>query len=77
MRTAAVSLVQSTYRVAVVSPDPTAWEELQTSLSRSFQLRQISSWDQVMPTMAEFPMDGVIVDIDSLGRAPLDVLNLG
>jgi two-component system response regulator PilR (NtrC family) len=26
--------------------------------------------------MAEFPMDGVIVDIDSLGRAPFDVLDL-
>jgi len=76
MRPAAVSLAQSTYRVAVVSPDPTAWAELQTSLSRSFQLRQLFSWDQVMPTMAEFPMDGVIVDIDSLERAPLDVLDM-
>jgi two-component system response regulator PilR (NtrC family) len=76
MRTAAASFAQSTCRVAVVSPDPIAWTELQTSLSRSFQLRQLVGWDQVIPSMAEFPMDGVIVDIDSLGRAPLEVLDL-
>jgi DNA-binding NtrC family response regulator len=74
MRAAATSLAQPVHRVAVVSPDPTAWNELQTALSGSFQLRQILSWEDVMPSMAEFPMDGVIVDIDSQNRPPLEVL---
>jgi DNA-binding NtrC family response regulator len=75
LRAVATSLVQSSYRVAVVSPDAIAWDELQTALSRSFQLRQIASWEQVTPSMMEFPMDGVIVDIDSQGRSAMEVLN--
>jgi DNA-binding NtrC family response regulator len=66
--------VQNAYRLAVVSPDPTAWSELESSLSRTFQLRRLLGWEQVTSAMADFPMDGVIVDIDSLGRPQLDVL---
>lgn len=75
MRSTGISLAPTSYRIAVVSPDPTAWNELESALSRSFQLRQLVDWEHVMPSMAEFPMDGVIVDIDSLGRAPLEILD--
>ena len=75
MRTAGISAAPTTQRFAVVSPDPIAWDELQSALSRSFQLRQVLEWEQVIPIMAEFPIDGLIVDIDSLGRPQLDVLS--
>lgn len=72
--TAALSQTQDAYRLAVVSPDPTAWSELEGSLSRSFQLRRLFSWQEVMPTMAEFPMDGLVIDIDSQGQPQMEVL---
>ncbi|MGE5114423.1 MAG: sigma-54 dependent transcriptional regulator [Acidobacteriaceae bacterium] len=72
--TAALSQTQDAYRLAVVSPDPTAWSELEDSLSRSFQLRRLFSWQEVMPTMAEFPMDGLVIDIDSQGQPQMEVL---
>ncbi|MGE5109736.1 MAG: hypothetical protein ACM3JB_02690, partial [Acidobacteriaceae bacterium] len=71
---AALSQVQDAYRLAVVCPDPTAWSELESSLSRSFQLRQLLGWEEVMPSMAEFPMNGLVIDIDSLGRPQMEVL---
>lgn len=72
--TAALSQTQDAYRLAVVSPDPTAWSELESSLSRSFQLRRLFNWQEVMPTMAEFPMDGLVIDIDSQGQPQMEVL---
>ena len=74
MRAAAFSQAPATQRVAVLSPDPTAWNELQTALSQSFQVRQLLAWEDLIPTMSEFPLDGLIVDIDSLGRPQADVL---
>lgn len=71
---AALSPVPEGYRVAAVSPDPTAWSELEGSLSRSFQLRRLFAWEEIMPSMSEFSMDGLIIDIDSLGRPQMDVL---
>ncbi len=71
---AALSPLQDLYRVAAVSPDPTAWSELEGSLSQSFQLRRLFAWEEVMPSMSDFPMDGLVIDIDSLGRSQLEVL---
>ncbi|MDT8070287.1 MAG: sigma-54 dependent transcriptional regulator [Terriglobia bacterium] len=71
---AALSQVPDASRLAVVSPDETAWSQLESILSRSFQLRRLLAWEHVIPVMAEFPMDGLVVDIDNLGRPQMEVL---
>lgn len=75
MHSAAGLQAPNAFRLGVVSREPVAWAELQGALTSTFQLRQIFSLDQVMAVMSEFPIDGIIVDIDSQGRPPLAVLD--
>jgi DNA-binding NtrC family response regulator len=76
MQAAATSPALETRRVAVVTADMVAMDQIQEALGASFELRALHSWGQLAELLGQESMEGVLLDLDTLGMAPTQALDL-
>src|ERR1051325_6036766 len=72
---ATVSTLQSR-GIAVITGNAAAQAEIRKSLGNAFDLRPLDSWAQLAPLLADASVEGVLLDLDTLGMPPAKTLEL-
>ena len=64
-------------RIAVITGNASAQNDIERALGAAFDLRPLDSWSKLAPLMSEITVEAVLLDLDTLGMRPaaaLDVL---
>lgn len=76
MQAAALSPALDARRVAVVTADLVAMDQIHQALGASFELRALHSWGQFAALLGQEGLEVVLLDLDTLGMAPAQTLQL-
>jgi DNA-binding NtrC family response regulator len=74
MRTTATTRVSeaTVHRVAIVTPDEGVLPEVEEFLAQNFAVNFLHSAPELLPLLAEVPLDAILLDIDTVGDKPED-----
>ncbi|MDP9267506.1 MAG: sigma-54 dependent transcriptional regulator [Acidobacteriota bacterium] len=71
--TAAVRAPETTtHRVAIVTPDEGVLPEVEEFLAKDFAVTFLHTAPELLPLLAEVPLDAVLLDLDTVGDKPED-----
>jgi DNA-binding NtrC family response regulator len=62
--------------IAVITGNVSVHAEIQRFLGNAFDLRPLNSWGELAPLMGEGTVEGVLLDLDTVGMAPMKSLEL-
>ncbi|MBI2677534.1 MAG: sigma-54-dependent Fis family transcriptional regulator [Candidatus Koribacter versatilis] len=74
MRTTAATRAPeaTTHHVAIVTPDEGVLPEVEEFLAKNFAVSFLHSAPELLPLLAEVPLDAVLLDLDTVGDKPED-----
>ncbi len=74
MRTTAAARATevAAHRVAIVTPDEGVLPEVQEFLAQEYAVHFLHSAPELLPLLAEVPLDAILLDIDTVGDKPED-----
>jgi DNA-binding NtrC family response regulator len=76
MHNAATVRAVESRSIAVITGNASAHAEIQRFLGNAFHLRPLNSWAELAPMMSEGAIEGVLLDLDTLGISPVKALEL-
>jgi DNA-binding NtrC family response regulator len=76
MHNAATARAVESRSIAVITGNASAHAEIQRFLGSAFDLRPLDSWGKLSPLMSEATVEGVLLDLDTLGMPPAKALEL-